>query len=493
LRICTLVSSYERSESPFRDHDPTCDPARWLPEHTWERHGLHKATAARELVALERRGFDVFVNLCDGAWDEDRAGIEVVETLERLGAAFTGAGAEFYEPSREAMKRACHYAGVRVPEWALARSRDDAARIAEQLRFPLIVKHPSSYGSIGMGRDARVETAGELADRIETMARAYGAALVEEFIVGREFTVLVAEPGEGEAVPRTYAPYEFRFPAGESFKHFDLKWVEFQTLNGAVVDDPSLADRLRADAAAMFAAMGASGYGRCDVRMDARGELYMLEINPNPGIFYPTEDQYGSADLILAHDAGGHRGFLEHVIASAFRRRQRREQRFYIGKNPRGGFAMFAARSIAAGELIEALEEKAQHIVSLRHVERSFSAQKRRWFAEYAWPLTDELFAMWSERPEDWRPIDHSCDPSAWLEGLDVVARRELKQGDAITLDYATFSGPWMKEFECKCGSRECRGVIRPTDHVAPWLEERYGDHVSDYVRRARRSVRKPA
>ena len=36
-------------------------------------------------------GFDVFINLCDGAWDEDRAGIEVAQTLERLGLVFTGA------------------------------------------------------------------------------------------------------------------------------------------------------------------------------------------------------------------------------------------------------------------------------------------------------------------------------------------------------------------------------------------------------------------
>jgi D-alanine-D-alanine ligase len=491
LKVCTLVSSYERSESPFRDHDPTCDPARWLPEHAWERHALHKATAARELAALHRRGFDVFVNLCDGAWDEDRAGIEVVQTLERLEAVFTGAGSESYEPSRETMKRACHYAGVRVPEWAVARSRSDAAAVAERLRFPLIVKHPSSYGSIGMRRDARVETLAELGERIETMARNYGAALVEEFIAGREFTVLVAEPEDGQAAPKTYTPYEFRFPAGESFKHFDLKWIDHRALGGGPVDDGALAERLRADAAAMFAALGASGYGRCDVRLDAHGELYMLEINPNPGVFYPSEDDYGSADLILAHDPAGQRGFLEHLLFCAQRRRERTQKRWRIAKNRAGGFAMFAARPLAAGELIEACEERAQPIVSLAHVERSFSAQKRRWFAEFAWPLTDELHALWSDRPEDWRPIDHSCDPSAWLVGLDVVARRALAEGDAITLDYATFTGPLMQEFVCTCGSSVCRGVIRPSDHLESWLEARYGDHVSDYVKRARRSARK--
>jgi hypothetical protein len=29
------------------------------------------------------KAWDVFINLCDGAWDEDSAGKEVVEALER--------------------------------------------------------------------------------------------------------------------------------------------------------------------------------------------------------------------------------------------------------------------------------------------------------------------------------------------------------------------------------------------------------------------------
>jgi hypothetical protein len=35
----------------------------------------------RDLVRSRR--YDVFLNLCDGAYDEDRAGIEVVEALHR--------------------------------------------------------------------------------------------------------------------------------------------------------------------------------------------------------------------------------------------------------------------------------------------------------------------------------------------------------------------------------------------------------------------------
>lgn len=488
MHLCTLISSYEQSDSAFRGHDPESDPSHWLPEHHWERHRVDKATAVRTVSALVAKGFDAFVNLCDGAWDEDRAGIEVVQTLERLGAAFTGASSDAYDPSRDTMKRACHYAGIGTPEWAFVRTEADVAALPESLRFPMIVKHPNSYGSIGMGKDARVETRDALARQASRTIAAYGEALVEEFVEGREFTVLVAEPPGGATEPVAYAPVEFSFGPGESFKHFDLKWIDFHQMGSHPVEDEALAERLRDASRKMFDAVGASGYARCDLRMDARGELYMLEINPNCGIFYPHESLYGSADFILQHDEAGHRGFLEHILGCALRRQKRSVKRWRIGRTPQKGFGMFATADLEPGELIEPFEGKAQPIVTRLHVERRWSELHRRWFAQYAWPLTDETFAVWSDRPEDWRPIDHSCDPSAWLEGLDLVARRQVRPGDAITVDYATFCGPTMQDFECHCGAAACRKIVRGADHLAPWVSERYGEHVSDYVRRARRA-----
>ena len=47
----------------------------------------------------------------------------------------------------------------------------------------------------------------------------------------------------------------------------------------------------------------------------------MLEINPNCGVFYPPDDP-GTADLILANDRHGHRGFAEQVVRAALARRK---------------------------------------------------------------------------------------------------------------------------------------------------------------------------
>mmetsp|Transcript_17398 Transcript_17398/g.32536 ORF Transcript_17398/g.32536 Transcript_17398/m.32536 type:complete len:308 (+) Transcript_17398:192-1115(+) len=109
-------------------------------------------------------------------------------------------------------------------------------------------------------------------------------------------------------------------------------------------------------------------------------------------------------------------------------------------------------------------------------------------FCSYCYPISDNLVAMWKPHPDDWKPINHSCDPNAWNEegnGLNVVARRFIPAGEEIRMDYATFCGcfPEMKSFPCDCGADLCRGTITGTDMMDHAdLVERYRDHMTDYI-----------
>ena len=150
----------------------------------------------------------------------------------------------------------------------------------------------------------------------------HGAALIEEYIDGTECTVLVAENPEDQHNPITYTPAQYRFPKGEHFKHSDLKWVDYEGLSSFPVDDPVLAARLRDECARFFVELKAASFGRCDLRVDASGTPYMLEINANCGIYYPPAD-YGSADICLSLDPAGHEGFTRQLVAAAFARHAR--------------------------------------------------------------------------------------------------------------------------------------------------------------------------
>jgi len=460
LKIAVLHPPQADADSPFSTLLPVRDPARHLPGHAYENVTIAKGTTASQVARLAREGCDVAINLCDGERDEDLPGIDVIQALERAGLAFTGAGSAFYDPSRTATKLACDAAGIAVPAFAVVRDADDAADAAAGLEFPLIVKHPASYASLGLTRDSRVADAPALKRECARMIAAYGAALVEEFIEGPEFTVLVAEPRAGETRPRVFQPVVYAFPAGESFKHFDLKWHGYARMETRPVTDAALDARLRDVAARTFAAIRGTGYGRCDVRMDRAGRLCVLEINPNPDVFNP-EGAYASADIVLESDPAGHRGFLEHLIECALRRRDRARPRVETRMDRARGFGLYALVAIAAGETVLAGEGEPHVLVTRAHRAADWEALRAGWLERYGWPLSPDVAVAWCRDPERWQPLRHSCDPNARLAGLDVVARRDIARGEPVTIDHATTHGPGMPAFECHCGSAACRGTIR--------------------------------
>ena len=88
----------------------------------------------------------------------------------------------------------------------------------------------------------------------------------------------------------------------------------------AAVTDKRIEKTLREQTARLFKAMNGNGYARCDYRMAADGTLYMLEINPNCGIFYSPEEP-GSADFSLMNDkVYNHHKFMKLIIRSAQKR-----------------------------------------------------------------------------------------------------------------------------------------------------------------------------
>ena len=317
MKICVLAPA------EWKEHDQ--DPSPYFQEWRAPIFWIAKAKARQQIRALIKKDFDVFINLCDGCGDDEEAGIEVVHALEKHERAFTGARSPFYDPSRAEMKRACERVGVQTPRFYFATTEREAQEAAKEMRFPLIVKHPNAHCSVGLLKKSRVENSAQLRAQTRRVIAEYGGALIEEFIDGREFDVLVVENADDPAKPFAYPPVEFIFPPDESFKHYDLKWINYDSMSCVPCKDRALAARLQAMSKKIFVALNGSGYGRCDIRMDARGELYLLEINPNCGIFYPP-DELGSADFILTQHPGGHRDFIERIIRAALNYQDSRQR-----------------------------------------------------------------------------------------------------------------------------------------------------------------------
>lgn len=290
-----------------------------MPEAEWFVENLTGKDPRVRISELVKDDFDVFFNLCDRATDETGPGIDVVLALEELDVPFTGASSTFYEPERAQMKEACAREGIATPRFVFAATHDDVVRAAEELTFPLFVKHHNSYASVSLSRASRVQSPAGLLRQARKIMRRHGEALIEEYVDGIECTILVAENPDDPESPTTYQPIQYRFPEGESFKHARLKWVDHEQMKALPVDDPDLDASLRDVSARFFMALGGVSYGRCDLRVDRDGTPHMLEINANCGLFFAPGD-YGSADFCLLNDPAGHEGFTRQLVGAAIQR-----------------------------------------------------------------------------------------------------------------------------------------------------------------------------
>lgn len=320
MRVCVLS---DEEASDF-------DPSPYLKDFDWKMVTL-TAPVFEKIEALSMsKGFDVYLNICEGYEFEDEEddelgyqAIEVVEALEALQLPFTGADTNCFDPTREEMQEVAAEHGVSFVKGYHVRSVEEADKFIPNLRFPIMIKHPKSYGSTGMVKESRADTLEQVREQVARVCELFGAARMEEFIVGKEYNVLVVDNAEDLKNPVAYPPAELVFPPGEEFWHVDVKWNYDVPFDFNQVTDPDLIARLLDLAKRMFLAMGISGYGRCDIRMNEKGELFILEINPNGGIMFKPEE-YGPADYMILYDPEGYKGFFNRIFKAAFVRQKMR-------------------------------------------------------------------------------------------------------------------------------------------------------------------------
>jgi D-alanine-D-alanine ligase len=237
----------------------------------------------------------------------------------------------------------------------------------------------------------------------------------------------------------------------------------------------------------IFLGMNGVGYGRTDLRVNAQGKVFFLEMNPNCGLFYPTTNpaDAASADCILLHDPLKHSGFIDLIVRAAIERNKKKlVDNYQIRFHKRTGYGLHASRAFKEGETILQFED-CQHILVSKAKSATWTDSIRKHlFATYAHPISEELWVMPTIQPSPWHSINHSCDPSAVIsaDGLTVIARRDIKKGEPITLEYGTYRVENSAEFKCNCDSNRCRGVIRGTDYLLPQIEQTYKNHIAPYV-----------
>ena len=459
MKICVLQPDYSTTSVDYQYYDPPRNLAHLLPGAQVDHLFLNKLTTYKQLKEAATKGYDCFVNLCEGYLEWDIPSIDVIYSLELLGLPFTGPTTSLYNPPKELMKYVAYTEGILSPAYALLTKGDGIINSCSHLTYPLFVKPAHAGDSLGIDDHSLAYNNQQLENKVRQLWTDYHEVLVEEYIDGREFTVLVAANPSAPKTGTAFTPIEYLFPDDKKFKTYALKTSELHAESNIVVKDDAIATLLKEASQRIFASFGGVGYARLDFRMNADGALYFLEINFTCSVFY-TDGYEGSADYILKWDGIGQAGFLKLIIEEGITRYHRKKKNYVIKGNAISGFGIYAAGDIEKGTIIFYGEEENHRLVTKRHVKKFWTDEEKNLFRSYAYPISDEVYSIWDKEPLSWAPQNHSCEANTVYEGLNVIASRAIRKGEELTLNYAQFLDETAAPFFCRCSTASCRGLV---------------------------------
>jgi D-alanine-D-alanine ligase len=242
-------------------------------------------TDGRWIERLRKGRFDLVFNMCEGVDGVAALEPSVIAMLELMAVPYTGS-TSFTTGlclRKHVVNALLASAGLPVPDFVTLR----AGEAVPSIGFPAICKPTAEDASIGIEQKSVVRTKRALAQRVEAMHQRWQQVLVQRYVEGREVNVGIL----GDQV-LPVAEIDFSgMPKGKwRIVSYKSKWESGSD------EDAGTAPRCPADlgkeleaevrrvALAAWRLVGGTGYGRVDMRIDAEGRPWILEVNPNPDI-----------------------------------------------------------------------------------------------------------------------------------------------------------------------------------------------------------------
>jgi D-alanine-D-alanine ligase len=216
----------------------------------------------------------------------------VVAFLELMRQPYTGCNPRGLLLSRDKTlaKQLLAFHRIATPQFAVFR-RGAPVHVPRKLRFPLFVKSTVEDASLGIAQASVVEDGGRLKERIAFVHEQIKSdALVEEYIQGRELYVGVMGNERLTRLPVWEMVFGSMPDSLAAIATRKVKWdkryqAKYGITTHAAEDLPAAVltslDRL---SRRIYRALGLSGYARMDFRVNAEGQVYVLEANANPNL-----------------------------------------------------------------------------------------------------------------------------------------------------------------------------------------------------------------
>lgn len=232
------------------------------------------------------------MNLCDEGWRNNPfMELHVPALLELLNIPYSGAGPECLSLcyNKAFVRSIAQDMEIDVPSEIWIDPSNQSAAIPSI--FPALIKPAYGDSSIGITQNAVVYSSEELVNYFDKLKRQMPdvPVLIQEFLEGREFSVgLIGNGSSLEALPILEADFSKLPPDMPKILGYESKWdptspywtqIRYQQ---AKLDEST--ERTLIDASiALFQRLKCRDYARFDFRMDGKGKVKLLEVNPNPG------------------------------------------------------------------------------------------------------------------------------------------------------------------------------------------------------------------
>jgi D-alanine-D-alanine ligase len=216
----------------------------------------------------------------------------VVAFLELMRQPYTGCNPRGLLLSRDKTlaKQLLAFHRIATPQFAVFR-RGAPFHVPRKLRFPLFVKSTVEDASLGIAQASVVEDGPRLKERVAFVHEQIKSdALVEEYIQGRELYVGVMGNERLTRLPVWEMVFGSMPDSLAAIATRKVKWdkryqAKYGITTHAAEDLPpavlTVLDRL---SRRIYRALGLSGYARMDFRVNAEGQVYVLEANANPNL-----------------------------------------------------------------------------------------------------------------------------------------------------------------------------------------------------------------
>jgi len=268
---------------------------------------------------------DVIFNFVEIYKEKPRLEMNFVGLYELLGIPYTGAPAITLAncQSKFLTKKLLNYHGIKTAKFLLFKEIPE--KINPEIKYPVIVKPAYEDASVGIENESIVTNTEALKRRIEYVFKHFDqAALVEEFIEGREFNVSVMGDQKLKALPISEIDFSKMPDHLHNIVSYQAKWdPHHESYHKTIPVCPAkisknLEEKLKQTAISAFKIMGTRDYARVDMRVTNDEEIFVLEVNPNPDL---TE---GAGFMRSAHAAGlSYSQALKKIVMLAYERGKR--------------------------------------------------------------------------------------------------------------------------------------------------------------------------